>query len=375
MAENKCIMCGNCLAVCPLLRATGREELSPRAKSDLSRLLENGDAELSGESVARLAGLCLGCHRCKAVCPQGVDVPGIVSLLRAAHPNFRRWLWKTWLTNAKALWGAGSTAAKLVPGEMLPEKFGRMLKMLAGLKGGEGLTPFLTAESFPDTHRGERMLLFAGCTATYVQDRWLTTAQKLLHGLGVDVLDGDFRCCGSGLATAGFAGEAGDLAAHNVAVWRRAGRPKVAVFCASCLAGLRGYSGCFESPDEAAAWRESLSPLSGIVQDIPFMISGSLPKAVGYHRPCHADAADSDFVFLKSVLGDRLATATDKQCCGFGGVMQLGAPDLVDAVNRDCWDALGGAEVVVTGCSACATRLGATAPEGVKVGHWLEIIR
>ena len=105
------------------------------------------------------------------------------------------------------------------------------------------------------------------------------------------------------------------------------------------------------------------------------MISDSLPGSVGYHHPCHAGDADADFVFLKSVLGDRLTAVTDKQCCGFGGVMQLGAPDLADAVNRDCWDALRGAPVVVTGCSACATRLSATAPEGVRAGHWLEIIR
>ena len=375
MPESKCILCGNCLAVCPLLRATGREELSPRAKADLSRLLADGGAELSGESVAKLAGLCLGCHRCKAVCPQGVDVPGLVAVLRASHPDFRRWLWKTWLTNAGALWGAGSAAAKWVPEELVPEKFGRMLKMLAGLKGGEGLTPFLTPETFPDTHRGERMLLFAGCTATYVQDRWLTTARNLLDGLGVDVLPGDFRCCGSGLATVGFADEAGDLAAHNVDVWRQADRPKVAVFCASCLAGLRGYAGCFAGLEEEAAWHESLSPLSEIVQDISFMISDNLPEAVGYHHPCHAGDADFDLALLKSVLGDRLKTATDKQCCGFGGVMQLGAPELADAVNRDCWEALAGAPVVVTGCSACATRLAATAPDGVRVGHWLEIIR
>ena len=374
MPENKCILCGNCLAVCPLLRATGREELSPRAKADLSRLLADGGAELSGESVAKLAGLCLGCHRCKAVCPQGVDVPGLVAVLRASHPDFRRWLWKTWLENAKTFWGAGSTAAKWVPEELVPEKFGRMLRMLAGLKGGEGLTPFLTPESFPDTHRGERMLLFAGCTANYVQGRWLTAARNLLDGLGVDVLPDDFRCCGSGLSTVGFADEAGELAAHNVEVWRKAGRPRVAVFCASCLAGLRGYAGCFAGQAEEAAWRESLTPLSEIVRGVSFVVSDNLPDRVGYHRPCHADAADSDFVLLKSALGDRLAAATDKQCCGFGGVMQLGAPDLTDAVNRDCWDALTGVEIVVTGCSACATRLSATAPEGVQVAHWLELI-
>ncbi len=372
MAKSKCILCGNCLAVCPLLRATGREELSPRAKADLSALLENG-ADLSGESVAKLAGLCLGCHRCKAVCSQGVDVPGLVAVLRATHPDFRRWLWKTWLTNARALWGAGSTAAKLIPEKFQPEKFGQMFKMLAGLKGGPGLTPFLTPQAFPDTYRGERMLLFAGCTANFVQNRWLMSARRLLDGLGIEVLPGDFHCCGSGLKTAGFADEAGELAAHNIAVWRMEGRPKIVTFCATCLSGLVGYD-AFADDGERTSWQKSLLPLSEIVRDISFVISDNLPDDIGYHRPCHVDAADSDFIFLKTVLGEKLVTATKTQCCGFGGVMQLGAPDLTDAVNRDCWAGLAGAAMVVTGCSACATQLNATAPEGVAVGHWLELI-
>lgn len=34
------------------------------------------------------------------------------------------------------LWSPGSAAAKLVPVQLVPENFGPMLKMLAGLKGG-----------------------------------------------------------------------------------------------------------------------------------------------------------------------------------------------------------------------------------------------
>ena len=134
--SNPCILCGKCLEVCPLIRATGPEELGPRAKADLCRLLAEDHSLLDGEDVARLAGLCLGCGRCRAVCSRGVDVPGLVAALRAAHPDFRQWLWKTWLTNAKTLWGTGSTAAGLIPKRFRPEKFGPLLRMLAGLKGG-----------------------------------------------------------------------------------------------------------------------------------------------------------------------------------------------------------------------------------------------
>jgi len=369
-----CILCGKCLEVCPLIAATGREELSPRTKADLSAILKDNEVLLAGQDVAKLAGLCLGCHRCTKACSQGVNVPELVAALRNAHPDFKGWLWKTWLTNAKHLWSTSSSAAKLIPKKFQPEKLGPFLKMLAGLKGGPGLDPFLTVDKFPDTYRGEKMLLFAGCTANYVQGRWLMTALRLLDGLGVEVLPGKFECCGGGLKSAGFADEAKSLAQKNVDVWRKAGRPKVVTFCASCLSGLGKYEACFDDPVELDQWVNSLTSLSNLVQDTTFMISDNVPESIGYHRPCHVDEADSDFILLKSALGDHLSVATKKECCGFGGVMRLGAPGLTDQVNRKCWDKLSGSNMVLTGCSACAAQLKTTAAEGVDVGHWLETI-
>jgi glycolate oxidase iron-sulfur subunit len=371
--SGDCILCGKCLEVCPLLAATGREELGPRAKADLCALLAGDDSLLRGEDAARLAGLCLGCGRCRKVCSRGVDVPGLVAALRGAHPDFRGWLWKTWLTHARELWAAGSAAARLVPERWRPDKLGPLLKMLAGLKGGPGLDPFLTPTAFPDGHRGRKVLFFAGCTATHVQGRWLTSALALLDGLGVEVLPGDFGCCGGGLRAAGFAAEAGDMATRNFEVWRAAGRPGVVTLCASCLSGLAA-AGRMLSGDEADAWADALTPLSTLVRSVSFRLSDDAPERVGYHRPCHADAGDSDYLLLREALGERLVAATDKECCGFGGVMRLVRPGLGDQVNGRCWERLGEAATVLTGCSACAAQLTATAPAGVRVGHWLEAV-
>ena len=369
----KCIMCGKCLEVCPLINATHREELGPRAKADLYSMLREGEFLLTGKDAAKLASFCLGCHRCKNACSQGVDVPGMVAQLRAAHPDFRSWLWKTWLTNAKTLWSSGSSAAKLIPKKFQPEKFGPFLKMLAGLEGGPGLTPFVEIESFPEMYRGEKVLLFAGCTANYVQGRWLMTALRLLDGLGIEVLPGDFQCCGGGLKGAGFADEATQMAAHNLDVWRKAGKPKIVTFCASCLSALDGCKG-FVNEAEQLEWAECLQPLSSLLQDVSFTVSEGGPKKVGYHRPCHVDSEDADYQLLKNILNNRLTIQTQKECCGFGGVMRLGAPEVADQANRQCWDKLGGADVVLSGCSACTAQLSATAPETANVGHWLEIL-
>lgn len=373
--SDQCILCGKCLEVCPLLGATGREELSPRAKAELCRVLADSPDELSETKVARLAGLCLGCGRCREVCSQGVDVPGLVAALRGSHPDLKSWLWRTWLAHAKQLWCAGSSAAKFVPERFHTEKLGPMLKMLAGLKGGPGLEPFVEIADYPDTLRGEKVLLFAGCTANSVQGRWLIAALKLLDGLGAEVLPADFGCCGSGLKTAGFAQESREMAERNIEIWRKTGRPKLVTFCTSCHAGLMAYAECFERVEEKKNWQANVIPLSIVLRDCRFEISDISPKRLGYHRPCHAEKADPDGAFLQAALGDLLAASTDKQCCGFGGIMRLGAPGLTEPVNRECWDRLEGMETVLSGCSACLAQLSATAPDGVQVGHWLEILK
>lgn len=367
---GECILCGKCLSVCPLLRATNREELGPRAKADLARLLDDRPSLLAGRDVKELAGLCLGCHRCRTACSQGVDVPELVAELRGGHPDLKRWAWKTWLTNADK-WCLSASAARLVPGELVPERFGRQLKMLAGMKDGPGLTPCLEPQTFPDTYRGETVLLFPGCTATHVHGHWLTAAVRLLDGLGVEVAPAEFQCCGSGLKAAGFHEEAVEMAADTVRIWRSAGKPRVVVFCASCRAGLVGYD-CFRDAGEREEWLQSVTPLSALAREIDFLISDNAPKRLAYHRPCHGD--DSDGAVLDAAMGDRLVATTEAECCGFGGIMRLAAPELTEGVNAACWNVLGTADAVVTGCSACVAQLANTAPVGTHVGHWLELI-
>lgn len=370
---KECILCGKCISVCPLIKATNREELGPRAKSDLSRLLKEQPELLKSKDVKALAGLCIGCHRCKAACSQGMNVPGLVSALRGAHPDLKSWLWKTWLSNTK-LWSTASTAATMLPKKFQPNMFSQHLKMLAGLKGESGIEPFLNVESFPDTYRGEKMLLFAGCTATRVQGRWLIAALRLLDGLGVEVRSGKFKCCGGGLKSAGFADESTKLAKTNVAIWRAAGRPKMVAFCASCLSSLKGYEDIFHDEEEADLWKASLTPLSSLLKGTTFTVAETAPDAIGYHRPCHVDEGDSDFTMLSSALGERLTAVTKDECCGFGGLLRLAAPELGNKVNAVCWEKLAGPGTVLTGCSACATQLASSAPDEVRVGHWLETI-
>ncbi|MBU1247812.1 MAG: (Fe-S)-binding protein [Proteobacteria bacterium] len=376
-----CVLCGKCLEVCPLLAATGREELSPRAKANLVQLLGRDPNALSEQDAATLAGFCLGCGRCKDACSQGVDVPGAVSRLRNAHPGWKAWVWKQWMERSKALWPKAGKAARVIPEGLAPGRLSGLLKLARGL-GREPIAPCVRVESFPDSLRGTEALLFSGCTASGAAPHWTTAGEAICDGLGLVRINAAFSCCGSGLATAGLLDERLEAARRNVEIWRSAGRPLLVAFCASCTLGLAGYAETpalagelFQDQAEAGQWAGSLTPLSSLLNSARFVVSQGAPQGTGYHRPCHLQGPDPDETLVRGMLGDR-ELAISKDCCGFGGILQLGAPTLSAQVASRCWKKLAPAPgtLVLTGCSACVLQLSATAPEGIQTAHWLEAI-
>ena len=384
-AAPQCILCGKCLEVCPLLAATGREELAPRAKGWLDRYLRQSPGApapdaLTEEDVARLAGFCLSCGRCAAVCPQGVDVPALVAGLRRDHPTFRHTLWKQWLARADRLWPLAGRLARVLPESLTPGRLGVALKAMRGLSDKAGVKPFVTVAEYPDQWRGREALLFPGCAGTHLAPRWTDRAVRFMEGLGMRRIEtgqgAAFGCCGSPLEAAGFAPEAHQARERNVEIWRAAGRPMLLVFCASCLAGLRAYPEKeFQDAAEARAWAASVTPLAALLHPARFVIPTNAPDAVGYHRPCHGRdmGHDPDRALLEGALGGRLVVLPDA-CCGFGGVLRLTAPDLADQVGAERARGLDGLDAVLTGCTACVTQLATLAPKGTIAAHWLDML-
>ncbi len=398
-----CILCGACLEVCPLVRVTGREELSPKAKHVLAKALRDADetagAALAGKDVAELAGLCLACGKCEQACSQGLCAPDVVATLRAAHPSLRQWLWRQWIEKGDALWPAlawlARRAPKAAPCAMPADPTSPPATPLSDPRyaafktmGAEpALAPFLTLAGATAPDPPDNVVtLFPGCTAARLAPGWTATAVRLLERLGWRVpKNPSWACCGCTLGHAGCVDAQREAQRANVEAWRSMGRPRVAVFCATCRCGLQAYpkADLGWAEGEALAFSEAVVPLAGlltgaaIVPDVQMLAHA--PEMVYYHRPCHGAGKGkgpaADETFLAHALGDRLAGDTGGACCGMGGVMQLGAPALSRQVAAALWSKLtprpGAA--VVTGCSGCVLQLKATAPQGVAVGHWLEL--
>lgn len=376
---KECILCGRCLEVCPLVSATGREELSPKAKHTLARVLRQEPDRLEGKHVAELAGLCLACGRCEKACPQGLCTPEAVADLRHAHPDLKQWLWKQWIEKGGALWPALAWLSRRLPeGGAEPSPRYEAFKTMGS---GPGITPFLRVSNFPDVGAGREAVLFPGCTARRLFPAWTDRAAELLAGLGfsLPLKQPDWACCGSTLGHAGCTEAQHEARQGNVDAWRKAGRPLIVTFCATCRCGLRGYpdADLGWEPGESLRWNESVTSLARFMADVTIESTGEPPAAVYYHKPCHGSGlagAGADEALLARALGDQYAGTTGDVCCGMGGIMQLGAPQLSRQVADTLWTRLnppaGG--LVLTSCSGCVLQLKATAPEGVAVGHWLE---
>jgi len=372
-ADTNCILCGRCLDVCPLFAATAREELSPRAKQQLAAAWRKGRLELP--EVKELAALCLGCGRCEAACPQGLCAPDLVAGMRAAHPGLQEWLWRAWMRNGGALWPAATRLAGLLP------QYGRV-RQLQAMRPSLALEPWLAVEKGEAGLAQGPAVLFPGCMATTVRRDWMRKASLLLELQGVtEGAQPTWACCGCTLGHAGLEREQREARECNLHVWRQAGRPRVAVFCATCLCGLRAYGRDTSlpwEPGEAQLWQQAVAPLSSMLDSLQFRVLDAAPDRVAWHTPCHGSerkpGKGADLALLEQAAGERLLLPDEFRCCGMGGIMQLGAPELTRAVAGRCWEALGAAQQVLTGCSGCVAQLAATAPEGVAAGHWLDAV-
>jgi glycolate oxidase iron-sulfur subunit len=373
--EPQCILCGRCLEVCPLLAATGREELSPRAKLFTLRRLDEAPGTLSARSVEHLAGLCLSCGRCSRVCPQRLDVPAAVARARGRHPGFAAWAWKAWIGGADALWPGAARLGALLGPRGGPGSPARKLAAMVQAAPRALLRP----EAFEPCPDAGKTVLFSGCLARTLRPAWAGKATALLRGLGCEPgPEPGWGCCGATLGHAGLAGARAEAVARNVAAWRAAGRPRVVTFCASCTHGLSAYAAdpaAGLDAAEAAAWARAVTPLSRLLRTVRFSVAAPTGRVL-YHAPCHAGADDPDRAWLTGLPGLEPDAGDGRDCCGLGGVMQLGAPGLSQAVAARLWQrrAAGEGDLLLSGCSGCLTQLAATAPGGVAVAHWLDCI-
>ena len=395
---DACNGCGGCrsqsLAVrmCPPYREDPAEEASPRAKAGLMAALLSGRLDpkaVESQAARTIADTCFNCHQCRSECSAGVDIPAIVTELKAAHVAANGLDTTSWLlSRIDTLSGLGGAVAPLANRAIASPRARWVMEKLLGVARGRKLPPFAGQEVMrwaarrgltrPSRRSGPRVLYFLD---TYARRHDLLLVKALVavlehNGIGV-FIDPRQVAAGMPLVSAGDIDAARRLARTNLRVLAEAVRlgyrivstEPAAVTCIThdypLLLDDEEVPRVVEATCDAATFlwelhregrlRLDFAPLSGR--------EGSTPARILYHAPCHSriGRGRSPAEHLLRLLPGLSLEAADRGCSGMAGTFGLSRTHyraslraglgLVTAIRS------AGVEAGATECSACRIQM------------------
>ena len=339
-AASACFQCGVCTAACPWGLVRG-ESLSVRTIIRRAQLgMERNGADL---------WLCTTCRQCAALCPRGVDIPGVINSLRqeawrerAVPKGLASLMWDVhWDGNP---WGQPPS------------------QRYAWAKGLD-LEPY---------GPNRDVLFYIGCSATY--DRRLQKVARALvsimqaAGVSFGVLGEGEPCCGEAVQAVGQEGYLNEIVETNTRLFQELGvRTLVTV-----------SPHCYDIFATRYPVGDAFRPLHYTQFLAELAAAGKLPglkadATVTYHDPCFLGRTHGVYEeprqVLASISGVDLREMDNNRemalCCGGGGGrmwMETPAEERF-AVIRAREALATGAEIIATACPACLSCL----EDGLKV--------
>lgn len=134
------------LSMCPIFRATGDEDASPRAKGNLMRCWINGmlpDDIMQTPEFKKVADLCVNCKMCAMQCPSLVNIPKMMMEARAEYVK-KHGLTRTQLilTRSEPMSRLGAMFGPIANFFMSFGLSGRMLELVGGIDHRRPLPAF-----------------------------------------------------------------------------------------------------------------------------------------------------------------------------------------------------------------------------------------
>ena len=332
----KCVRCGRCRTVCPSQQMQGWEFTGARGRMQMAMGMASGLEPSAGMVKSILT--CTTCQQCVTECPSGADPQKVI---RAAR---------------RKLVALGHAT----PHQM--EMEGRINSTGNSLGDESARTAWLTNHSVP---RDSGYVYFAGCLASYRYQSTATATYRILEKFGVGLLDNE-QCCGSPLFRMGL--DASDLIAHNSQQIKGAGAHTIIVGCAGCYSMFKEQYQGFDVLHISEFLADRLDELSLSQLDIQ----------VTYHDPCHLGRTYGIYDAPRQViehictLVEMKASKENANCCGGGGGVRLGYPELSSSIAEELKNNIpNGVDYVVTSCPLCFRNLEDT---GVKVLDLAELV-
>jgi L-lactate dehydrogenase complex protein LldG len=339
-----CIGCGSCLLECPVYDIVGPEYGSPGHLGGIGVSLAS---YLEGLDEAVEGGLpyCTTCRNCLERCPVSLDIPEFIENLRAR-----------------------ATREQLLP-------LAQHKPLIASIKNYDNpwMQPRHNRDRWAKGLKTEgpggpsSSIFFAGCSLSFLSQDVAKSAMRLLGAAGISplYLGREERCCGSPLLRLGEEDLFLELARANMDSFNIPGVTEIITACPGCLKTLREYSDYFPTFDIRI--RHITEVLAEAVDAGRLRLRAPGNLVVTYHDPCHLGRAcgiyDEPRKILSAIEGLTLVEMERNRefsaCCGAGGGVKTGFPELAAAIGlrRSRMAEAAGADLIVTSCPWCEQNL------------------
>jgi len=353
---KKCVRCGQCRYVCPVLEVAGKESASPRGKVFLAGLLQRGEVK-PGPQADRILSLCLTCGACAAECPSGLPVDTIIKSARnlsaSVHPHSPHRIMQ------RSLFSKLRTLEKF-PGFMPLLRYAMAREY--GLKPGSPARSVLPVITSPKRRKPRiRVGYFLGCATNYILPGIARSVVGVLTHLGCEVvIPPTSHCCGIPLVTAGEAEAAARLLEINRRSFKSFKLDAVVTDCSSCSFHLTDVG--LYSVNSQPVYEFSEFLVSALNPDKPHgPLSGA---AVACHSPCHFRHGRKLSRQIRQIIdiipGIKVVDIPGgNSCCGGGGTFSLTHRSLSDDILQRYTGRIksAGIQKLVTVCPSCIMQI------------------
>lgn len=403
---DRCMKCGNCMAVCPVY-ITGKSEAGvARGKIALAESILSGEIGLDDEDVVQRLFNCLVCKSCMRSCPSGVNFDRIMLSLRAAIvrkkgvPAVKRFIFGS--LKRQRVFDAGMRIGAAVQGlafrrrpdgDTCSPRFPLGLELRRVLPRMKAATFRRSVPERIAAHEQKTAVaFFTGCSINY-----------LYPGVGHDILEvlkensimtivpAGQHCCGMAVLAHGDVATARKMARSNINTFGRTGAAYIITACGSCGATWQREYG--ELLQDDVLYREKAEYWSKRTYDISTFLTkivdyrrprGRVEGVVTYHDSCHLKKTMGVYNEPRAILQaiprmEFREMAKPDACCGGGGSYSITHYSMaVEIGKRKSADIdATRADTVASGCPACMMQLldlTARFGKGQKIVHYITLL-
>ncbi len=335
----RCIRCGFCRAVCPVLQEDDMNELvGPRSFVLTAKGVITRDLKPSLKMAERIYQ-CIECGACNAKCPPGVKIEEIIRATRNRTVESRIQPPR----NIKSLINSIN-------------RYGRLYNVRSDDESNRKRPLNRAIKQEAD------VLYYIGCAASQLESDQAKAMIQIMQKAQVDftVLKEE-ACCGLPLYTHGFRELFDEKIEKNIEIFQQVKASTLVTTCPGCF---RAFSELYPKTNNSYNVLHSSQFIKSLIENGDIRLSKSINNNVTYHDPCdlgrHMGLFDPPREVIKSIPNINFIEVkrnrVEAQCCGAGGGFALAYPNIAKSIcaTRLKMDVEPtGAETLVTSCPNC----------------------